>query len=281
LYFYKYIQIIIIIVFSKFYMEKNYCLNCNAHLSGKYCSNCGQKSDTHRISFKHFITHDVLHGTFHIERGMLYTAKQAIVRPGKAALEYIAGKRVVYYNVFYFILLLIGLNIFLKHYYDGWAVKLYGHQTGPAMNKAGEKIDYFLSAYNKLIIFSFVPLTALNSYLIFKRRKLNFSEHCMVSGILLLGILILFTLRTLLSYLDFSPFLEPVGEIFYFVIPVFMLAYIIFGYYGAFRNDYTLGGFALRMFVFFILFFVAFLLLFMFILLMATNGEGGEVKYVL
>lgn len=272
--------IIAIIAFSKFYMEKNSCLNCKTLLSGKYCSNCGQKSDTHRISFKHFITHDVLHGTFHIERGMLYTAKQAIVRPGKAALEYIAGKRVVYYNVFYFILLLIGLNIFLKHYYEGWAVKLYGHETGPAMDKAGEKIDYFLSAYNKLIIFSFVPLTALNSYLIFKRRKLNFSEHCMISGILLLGMLILFTLKTLLSYLDFFSFFESFSEVFYVIIPFFMLGYIIFGYYDAFRIDYKLGGFILRMLIFFILCFVEFFLLFMFILLMATNWEGGEIKYV-
>src|SRR5690606_21269807 len=81
-------------------MRSTNCLNCGKQLTDKFCSGCGQKSDTHRISFKHFIAHDVLHGTFHIEKGILFTAKEALVRPGKAALDYIAGKRIKYYNVF-------------------------------------------------------------------------------------------------------------------------------------------------------------------------------------
>src|SRR5690606_2344353 len=75
-------------------------------------------ADTHRITFKNFIFHDVLHGTFHIERGILFTTKQALIRPGKAALDYISGKRRRYYNVFYLILITIGLIIFLRHFND-------------------------------------------------------------------------------------------------------------------------------------------------------------------
>lgn len=73
-------------------MTKKYCLNCDKVLTDQFCSGCGQKADTHRISFKNFISHDVLHGTFHLEKGMLFTAKQALVRPGQAALDYISGK---------------------------------------------------------------------------------------------------------------------------------------------------------------------------------------------
>src|SRR5690606_35565277 len=99
-------------------MTNKNCLNCGKELTDKFCSGCGQKADTHRISFKNFIFHDVLHGTFHIEKGILFTAKQALIRPGKAALDYIAGKRKSYYNVFLLILMVFGLTLFFKHFYN-------------------------------------------------------------------------------------------------------------------------------------------------------------------
>ena len=76
------------------------CLNCNENLIGKFCYNCGQKSDTHRITLKHFIFHDVLHGVWHIEKGIIFTIKESKTRPGKAALDYISGKRMRYHNFF-------------------------------------------------------------------------------------------------------------------------------------------------------------------------------------
>ena len=90
-------------------MTNTNCLNCGKELTDKYCSGCGQKADTHRITFKNFLFHDLLHGNFHIERGILFAAKEALIRPGKAALDYISGKRKRYYNVFYLILLTFGV----------------------------------------------------------------------------------------------------------------------------------------------------------------------------
>ena len=74
-------------------MEHAYCLNCGAKAQGNYCSNCGQKTDTHRIGIAHFLTHDVLHGVWHLEKGILFTLKAAVLRPGRAALDYISGRR--------------------------------------------------------------------------------------------------------------------------------------------------------------------------------------------
>ena len=81
-------------------MTNKTCLNCDKVLTDKFCSRCGQKADTHRISFKNFVFHDVLHGTFHIERGMLFTAKQSLIRPGQAALDVYFREKKRYYNVF-------------------------------------------------------------------------------------------------------------------------------------------------------------------------------------
>lgn len=36
------------------------CLNCNNEIIGKFCHHCGQKTDTHRITAKHFVIHDLL-----------------------------------------------------------------------------------------------------------------------------------------------------------------------------------------------------------------------------
>ncbi len=90
-------------------MNPSTFLNCGKKLTDTYCAGCGQKADTHRISFRHFISHDLLHGTFHLEKGIFFTAKEALIRSGKAALDYISGKRIRYYNVFLLVLMTIGL----------------------------------------------------------------------------------------------------------------------------------------------------------------------------
>lgn len=68
-------------------MTSKHCLNCVTELVDAFCSDCGQKTDTRHITFKKFLFTDVLHGSFSIERGMLFTTKQAMVCPGKAALD--------------------------------------------------------------------------------------------------------------------------------------------------------------------------------------------------
>jgi len=76
-------------------MNTKQCLNCGKRVTDKFCSSCGQKTDTHRITFKNFISHDLLHGTFHLEKGIVFTAKEALLRPGKAALDYRKKKTVL------------------------------------------------------------------------------------------------------------------------------------------------------------------------------------------
>lgn len=62
--------------------------------------------------------HDLLHGIWHLEKGILFTIKETFMRPGQAALDYITGKRIRYYNVFYLSLLVIALNLLLSHLYE-------------------------------------------------------------------------------------------------------------------------------------------------------------------
>ena len=186
-------------------MTSTNCLNCKNELTGNFCSNCGQKADTHRITLKNFIFHDVLHGTFHIDKGILFTAKQALIRPGKAALDYISGKRKPYYNVFYLILITFGLIVFFIHFYD----VLSGEVTPEKkyINDASRKMDEIFSQKSKIIIFLFVPFAALNSFMLFKRKKLNLAEHAIIAGMILLGMLLYSLFGNLFFYLEIlTPF---------------------------------------------------------------------------
>jgi hypothetical protein len=175
-------------------MTSKNCLNCGKELTDKFCSGCGQKADTHRITFRHFIAHDVLHGTLHLEKGILFTAKQALIRPGQAALDYISGKRKRYYNVFYLILLTIGVMLFTRNIEDYFYGS--GGEVVPDkvyLNEASKKMDQLFSQKSKIILLLFVPLSAFNGFVLFRRRKLNLSEHFILSGMILLGLLLLTT----------------------------------------------------------------------------------------
>lgn len=233
-------------------MQSHYCLNCQEIIEKNYCSNCGQKTDTHRINFKHFIFHDILHGVWHVEKGILFTVKEAFTRPGKAALDYISGKRIKYYNVFYLTVLLVGLNIFLVNYYDQLELKYYPelHELKPNGDlKSGD----FLSDYAKILILSLIPLFALTSFILFRRKKLNLSEHFILSGMIFLGVMLISTISILLSFLEFLENLSTVANIIDKGTPIVLLLYISFGYYNAFRPIYNKLNIILRVIAFDIL----------------------------
>ena len=214
------------------------CLNCESEVNGNFCSNCGQKTAIHRINFKNFIMHDFLHGLFHVEKGMLFTAKESLIRPGKAAIDYIEGKRIRYYNVFYFILVLIGVNLFLSNYYDQ-LTEIYSSPHSKDVNDAiGNKLEHFFTDYAKIIIFSFIPLFAINSFILFRKRKLNFGEHLIIAGITFLGILLINTLDSIISFLDFTVNFEIISDIFSLVTGLLIFILPIFSYYQTFKDNY-------------------------------------------
>lgn len=258
-------------------MNHDNCLNCETPITGKFCSNCGQKSDTHRITFKHFIMHDVLHGIWHFEKGMFFTAKEAIMRPGKAALDYIDGKRIAYYNVFYFILLLLGLNFFINHYYDQFAADFNSISNGS--NHVKNSLEKFISENAKSIILMFVPFFAFNSFLLFRRRKFNLSEHFIIAGIIFLGILIFVTFFNLVSFLSFVKHLDFISTVNDYLTPFIIIVFTIRSYYTAFSEKYSKIKFSIRMFLFLLLLLFEFIMVMVLIFGYVTDWKFGNLSY--
>lgn len=254
-------------------MNHSHCLNCGKNLTDKYCAGCGQKADTHRITFKHFLLHDLLHGTFHIDRGILYTAKQALIRPGQAALDYIAGKRIRFYNVFYLILITLGLMLFVRHVDELFnGVHAEHLSVRPNANEATRNLDKIFAEKSKFLIFLFLPFAAINSFILFRKRKLNLTEHTTLAGMLLLGIAII----GLCSNIFFQVFvLSGMGAtIASLIFTALNFVYVGYGYYNAFGKNYTTWGITSRIILFFL-----FLCLETFLLLIILIGIATHWKF--
>ncbi len=71
------------------------CLNCGTTVSGKYCSNCGQKYQPTKLPLKFFLD-DVVETLFTIDNRVFRTIIDLFTKPGKVTQDYIDGKRAKY-----------------------------------------------------------------------------------------------------------------------------------------------------------------------------------------
>ena len=76
--------------------EKN-CLNCNAEVTGKFCSVCGQENIEPAESAWHLITH-FFNDITHFDGKFFSSLKYLIFKPGFLSSEYKMGRRASYLN---------------------------------------------------------------------------------------------------------------------------------------------------------------------------------------
>lgn len=67
------------------------CKNCNEHISGNYCSNCGSPIVLKRIDKKYIIQE--VSSVLLFEKGILHTIKELAIRPGKSIKEFLTENR--------------------------------------------------------------------------------------------------------------------------------------------------------------------------------------------
>lgn len=149
------------------------------------------------------------------------------------------------------------------------------------MNDAGKTIGDILSKFGKLFIFAFVPVTALNSFFLFKKKQLNYSENFIVSGILLLGIVLITTLIFLFSFIEFIGLPSSLFDFIHHISPYIILLYIAFGYWNTFRKEYSFWGFGYRILIFMLLCLLQ-LFLFVWIIIGIATGwnSGAEIEFI-
>lgn len=190
------------------------CLNCDQPLSTQYCAHCGQKASTHRYSVKHFVAHDLVHGIFHIDKGILFTVKELLTRPGHSVRAFIDGRRAGYFSYITLILILIGISHFL-----GTLTPITLTDIAPDNTKAAmSAVERFSTKYPKLVPLFTIPLASVFSFLWFRKSGRNITEHLILnaykaSGEMIIGLLfsiiiifyrdktVLYTLYTIIGLL--------------------------------------------------------------------------------
>ena len=89
------------------------CLNCAAPVPERYCGRCGQDAHhTHRLTMAHML-HDIPHSVWHVDKGILYSIRTIITRPGRTIRAYLAGQRIDHFRPLSLLLVVTGVYAFL------------------------------------------------------------------------------------------------------------------------------------------------------------------------
>jgi hypothetical protein len=172
------------------------CLNCGNSITDKYCPKCGQKTTVHKYSLKHFIEHDLIHGIWHVDNGILFTIKELFTRPGNSIREFISGRRVGYYSFVTLLLLILGVSHFLSEYAQVKLSDLMPESSKDAVNELQE----FTKKNPKTILLLTIPFYSFFSFLWFRKSKLNLTEHFVLNAYKTVGeslIALLFVIITI------------------------------------------------------------------------------------
>ncbi len=236
-------------------MNQYLCKNCEHVFEGNFCNNCGQKSNTVQLNW-HFVKEELQYTFLHINKGLLYTVKQLLTRPGKTVKEYIEGKRVKHYKPILLVFVLAGLNGLLAHYLNfEKVITLTEKEKNLPVNPL--EIMNWVTSHYALVEILLIPIYSLCSWLAFKKWGYNYIENiiinCFASGQRLIYGILVFPI----SYLTFSSkyFLIITSLI---SLPMYFLtAWLYVELYAAKNKD--LGFIILRLILFIVLLIIAFI----------------------
>lgn len=165
------------------HLQPSTCKNCGNTGNGKYCSRCGQKLHTERLTL-HGILHEVFHYFTHLDKGFGYTLKQLAIRPGNMQRDYINGHRAAHQKPFS-MFFVCGTVCGLAYYFINLAFhNLYQRDTV-------SEADYFRH-YFVLMQAVMLPLYSLVLWLLFRNTKTNYAEALVVTLYALSGIFLVF-----------------------------------------------------------------------------------------
>ena len=155
------------------------CKNCGLTYSGHFCSNCGQPAATHKLNL-HFIWHDIQHGFFHFDKGVLFTAKQLFTRPGDSIREFIEGKRVKHFKPISLVIILATFYGLLRHLFH-FSI-LDKKSVSEIQGVDYENLNEWISHHYSWIILLSIPMFSVASFVVFRKQGYNFIEHFVLNS---------------------------------------------------------------------------------------------------
>ncbi|WP_162315594.1 DUF3667 domain-containing protein [Pseudoxanthomonas yeongjuensis] len=183
-------------------LEAGGCANCNRAIAGtdqKFCPACGQSTPVHRIDW-HFLGHELEHSVLHMDRGLFYSLKQLMLRPGRFMRDYIEGRRGNQAKPLLLLMIMSAVVVVLTKYLEGTGVldsAVAAGIAGAREASAGARVDPALAAktsrmaadlmnqYFAAFTLLLLPLEAAAFRLAFHRvGNLNYPEWLVITALL-------------------------------------------------------------------------------------------------
>lgn len=157
------------------------CKTCTIEVASKYCPNCGQPSQLKRID-RHYIAHEIEY-VLHFDKGILYTIKALLIRPGSNIKHFISEDRSRLVKPVIFIIVTSLIYSIISHFFHTDSIvssKLPEQATSAKIFKWTEGN----LGYSNMVMGIFI---ALWIKLFFRKYKYNYFEIvimlCFVMGI--------------------------------------------------------------------------------------------------
>ncbi|PCJ95430.1 MAG: hypothetical protein COA50_09505 [Flavobacteriaceae bacterium] len=188
------------------------CKNCKQQITSdiKFCKDCGAKVVQKRITVFSLFT-DAFQNVFGWDNKFFFTVKTLIKAPNQIFLEYIDGTRKKYMNPIAFLLIGVGISIFLFNMFTDDFLNLSRDMSTAQLEFMAEniggpyesaeyraeqlvqslQIQTYILKYFNLITFLSLPIYTFMAFLVY-RKPYNYGEHLVINTYIL-GLGFLFT----------------------------------------------------------------------------------------
>ena len=161
------------------------CNTCNYEVALNYCPNCGQAAHLKRID-RHYISHEIEH-VLHFERGILYTIRELLIKPGENVRHFISINRSRLVKPIIFIIITSLIYSLITHFFH--IDDEYVYYTETKKSTTGAIFDWVKGHYGyaNIIMGVFIAFWAK---IFFRKYNYNFFEIlillCFVMGMSML-----------------------------------------------------------------------------------------------
>lgn len=175
-------------------IDSEICRSCNTEFQGAFCHVCGQKRIYNRFNLKEscvWVSKEI----FNLDRGFFFTSKEMIIRPGVVLKEYLSGATKKYMHPFRFLFVWATINslltIWLGVFDDIGQIESMGFDFDEKGKQRFKETMAVIKKYSTFIVMLGVPFMALTSHLVYRSRKLFYTEHLIVNAFAYAGSIIL------------------------------------------------------------------------------------------
>ena len=265
------------------------CLNCDHAYSGQYCNQCGQQAQTHRVDWR-YLWHEITESLWGVDRGILFTLRELLIRPGYSIREFLAGRRVNHYRPLALLLMLAAIYVFVSQGLHVDFVKtsqgMYDNASLKADSPAHRKQKEILAGYFQFLDdnqqfsdLAMVPFVAFWCWLLFRRIGYNYPEQ-LVAQTFIANFNLLFSLGMLLGFWALGDSTNVLSGIMGASLLI-QLGYIVFAYGQLFKGKLKPLSIALRSVSAYLLGYASFMLftgliVFIYTMVLLISGEPNK-----